>query len=333
MRYLFISFLVFTVSIVAQAQDVVLHEQKTFPNQVPASGYSGITWLGGDEYAVVADNTSKDGFFRFRISLKENGDIANIQRLQFFGNNRKGRDSEGVAFFPADSTLFVSGENDNEVMELSMNGTPTGRNLPVPRIYAKAANNYGLEALTYNAVTHRFWTTSESTLTPDGPQASPRNRKHNLLRLQSFDDQLKALDQYLYKMDMPSTLRHPDKYVFGVSALAALDDGRILVLEREAFIPDVKIGAFVRCVVYSVVPGEGTPIGKKKLQKSVALKKTKVAEWTTALGLLSCTFANYEGMCVGPRLQDGGQVIVLLSDSQNQYAGILQDWFRTMVIY
>ena len=63
------------------------------------------------------------------------------------------------------------------------------------------------------------------------------------------------------------------------------------------------------------------------------LEKTLLTEWTTAIGLLEFSIANYEGMCLGPKLPDGGQVLLLLSDSQNQYAGILADWFRSVVIY
>lgn len=37
-------------------------------------------------------------------------------------------------------------------------------------------------------------------------------------------------------------------------------------------------------------------------------------------------------MCLGPKLEDGSQVLILLSDSQNQYAGVLRDCFKTIVI-
>ena len=43
-------------------------------------------------------------------------------------------------------------------------------------------------------------------------------------------------------------------------------------------------------------------------------------------------WANYEGMCLGPQLENGDQVIVLVSDSQDGYAGVLKDWFKTIVI-
>ena len=319
--------------ITVMAQSVVVHEQVSFPEKIPAGGYSGITWLGDDQFAVVSDKERQDGFFRFTISLDEKGMITNVVRQDFVGNDGRGRDNEGIAFFPSNQSLLISGEADNQVREYMLDGQATGRKLTLPSVFSKATSTYGLEALTYNATTHRFWTTTESTLPCDGKEASLRNRIGNKLRLQSFDDNLSPCEQYLYVMDKPTAKSGAKTYVLGVSALTALDDGRLLVLEREAHIPDVKIGAFVRCAIYSVLPAKEMAINGKKINKAKELKKTLVAEWTTSIGLLSFDFANYEGMCLGPRLEDGGQVIVLVSDSQYQYAGILQDWFRTIIVY
>ena len=43
-------------------------------------------------------------------------------------------------------------------------------------------------------------------------------------------------------------------------------------------------------------------------------------------------WANYEGMCLGPKLEDGSQTIILISDSQSRYKGVLQDWIKTLVL-
>ena len=52
----------------------------------------------------------------------------------------------------------------------------------------------------------------------------------------------------------------------------------------------------------------------------------------TRLNLLARSLANYEGMCLGPRLADGRRVVVMIADSQSQYKGILKDWLRTICI-
>ncbi len=332
MKYLLMSLLM-TVAASVSAQKVVLHEQVAFPEKIPAGGYSGITWLGDDRYAVVSDKEKHEGFFPFTITIDGKGQITDAVRHDFVGNASRGRDDEGIAFFQPEHSLFISGETDNQIREINMNGAYTGRKLALPAMFSKATSSYGFEALTYNVETHRFWTTTESTLPSDGKEASLRNRVGNKLRLQSFNDKLQPCDQFLYVMDAPSAKSGAQTYVLGVSALTALDDGRVLVLEREAHIPDVKIGAFVRCSIYSVLPTSDKAMKSNNISKAKALKKTLVTQWTTSVGLLSFSFANYEGMCAGPRLADGGQVIVLISDSQYQYAGMLQDWFRTLVIY
>ena len=141
-------------------------------------------------------------------------------------------------------------------------------------------------------------------------------------------------------MDQPSTHKKADIYVMGVSELCALPDGQLLVLEREAFIPKIKIGAFCKCKLYLINPlnsGEFSTDEKSSMKEKFSsdtpfLKKRLLTEWKTGLSLSKRSFANYEGMCLGPKLADGSQVIILLSDSQNQYAGVLKDWFKTIVV-
>ena len=332
---IFISFLL-CLSVLSTNAQVVEHEQHSFPELIPAGGYSGITWLGDSVFAVVSDNVSRDGFFLFSIHFDETGDIVSARNMGFKEGDGKGRDSEGVAWCSPRGTLFVSGERDNKVLELNVNGTPTGNELRLPKVFENASQAYGLEALTYNAVTHRFWTTSESTLKGDGEKATATNGVQNRLRLQAFNDSLLPVAQYWYVMDEPVVEEDmlPQHFAMGVSALTALDDGRLLVLEREFAVPEAKLGAFVNCKIYEVAPNEEESIASPDTPaSSTPLTKKLVAEWLTAIGLLDFSIANYEGMCLGPKLPDGGQVLVLISDSQNQYAGILADWLKTIVIY
>ena len=45
---------------------------------------------------------------------------------------------------------------------------------------------------------------------------------------------------------------------------------------------------------------------------------TIVTGWITVLGASESGIANYEGMCLGPKLPDGRQVIILCADSQGR---------------
>ena len=214
--------------------------------------------------------------------------------------------------------------------------------------------NYNFESLAFDSVHQYLWTIPESTFRKDGQPATPQNGLTNQLRLMRLDwgkmkedsnkeeysEQVSSkkdsryMMTYAYQMDQPSTHKKADIYVMGVSELCALPDGQLLVLEREAFIPKIKIGAFCKCKLYLINPlnSEEFALKEKFSSDTPFLKKRLLAEWKTGLSLSKRSFANYEGMCLGPKLEDGSQVVILLSDSQDQYAGVLKDWFKTIVI-
>lgn len=214
--------------------------------------------------------------------------------------------------------------------------------------------NYNFESLAFDSIRQYLWTIPESTLRKDGQPATPQNGLANQLRLIRYDwgkmreesnkekysEQVSSkkdspyMTTYAYQMDKPSTHKKADIYVMGVSELCALPDGQLLVLEREAFIPKIKIGAFCKCKLYLINPlnSEEFAMKEKFSADTPFLKKRLLTEWKTGLSLSKRSLANYEGMCLGPKLEDGSQVVILLSDSQNQYAGVLKDWFKTIVI-
>ena len=214
--------------------------------------------------------------------------------------------------------------------------------------------NYNFESLAFDSVHQYLWTIPESTLRKDGQPATPQNGLANQLRLmrlnwgkmkedsnkEEYSEQVSSkkapryMTTYAYQMDQPSTHKKADIYVMGVSELCVLPDGQLLVLEREAFIPKIKIGAFCKCKLYLINPlnSEEFSMKEKFSSDTPFLKKRLLAEWKTGLSLSKRSFANYEGMCLGPKLEDGSQVVILLSDSQDQYAGVLKDWFKTIVI-
>lgn len=314
---------------IAQKADLqaTVTKQVAFPETIAPGNYSGITWLGGNEYAVVSDKARADGFFIFHINIDpDTGVISHAYSNEYRNADRPNRDMEGIAFVAQDTTVFISGEADNRIMEYRLdNGQRTGRELQIPDSLSVSAPNYGYEALTYCQETRKFWTVSESTLPIDGQPASPQHKVENRLRLLCFDKNLQLATWYPYRMDLPEVkASSADQYAMGVSALCALDDGRLLVLEREIYVPKLKIGAFVNCKIYVVDPENDL--------YTVALHKKLLAEFKTKFTGLVKDIANYEGMCLGPRLNDGSRVIVMISDSQNQYKGVLKDWLRTVVI-
>ena len=311
--------------------------------------------------------------FRIQVNPKT-GELEQVENLGFTERTdgtlndgkpwqglEKGFDHEAIVKV-SDSTLVIASEGYCRLKEFSI--------LPISADTAKVGYqqnlwesrwpssdfypNYNFESLAFDPVHQYLWTIPESTLRKDGQPATPQNGLTNQLRLmrldwgkmkedsnkEAYNEQVSSTKDsrymmtYAYQMDQPSTHKKADIYVMGVSELCALPDGRLLVLEREAFIPKIKIGAFCKCKLYLINPlnSEEFSMKEKFSSDTPFLKKRLLSEWKTGLSLSKRSFANYEGMCLGPKLEDGSQVVILLSDSQDQYAGVLKDWFKTIVI-
>ena len=349
-----------TFSLLAGAQDwkvVRENPQKAFPKTVAARNYSGIAHLHDDIYAVVSDKSDSALYFNFRIQVNpKTGELEQVENLGFtertdgtlndgkpWQGQEKGFDHEAIVKV-SDSTLVIASEvycrlKEYPILPISADTAKVGypQNLwesrwPSSDFYP----NYNFESLAFDSVHQYLWTIPESTLRKDGQPATPQNGLANQLRLMRFDwgKISRYMTTYAYQMDQPSTHKKADIYVMGVSELCALPDGQLLVLEREAFIPKIKIGAFCKCKLYLINPlnSEEFSMKEKFSSDTPFLKKRLLTEWKTGLSLSKRSFANYEGMCLGPKLEDGSQVVILLSDSQDQYAGVLKDWFKTIVI-
>lgn len=318
---------------------------------IGAAQYSGICSLGGNRYAVVSDKEPADGFFTFRIDQNAStGEVTTVYMEGYNANptpkvDAQGvcvRDCEGIAYFPAANSVFISGEGDQQILEYTMEGVPTGRELNVPALFGvqHIVPNYGFEALCYDANSHRFWTTTESTLPADGHAAGPGHPgAQNVLRLQAFADNLQPAAQYAYRMDAGKTDDFGKTYVYGVPELAPLPDGRLLVLEREANVTSGGLSSTVRCKLFVVDPSQGHQIDSStdlsRLDPNRFLVKKLLADWTTQVQPFRLTFANYEGMCLGRTLTDGRLTLLLISDSQGGYHRgpySLKDYLKVIVI-
>ena len=294
--------------------------------------YSGITSLGDNRYAVVSDKEPTDGFFLFRIDQNaKSGKITAVYLEGFKGNpaphvDANGistRDCEGIAYVPTTNSMFICGEGDQRILEYNMEGVPTGRELNVPAIFSRSniVPNYGFEALSYDSFSNRIWTTTEGMLPIDGQTASPlKPGEQNLLRLQAFNQDLQPIAQYAYRMDRGKLDDFGKIYVYGVPEVTALPDGRLLVLEREADITSGGLSSSCRCKLYVVNPNEGHQIDSSvnlaTLDPNKFLVKKLLADWKTVVQPVKLNFANYEGMCLGRKLADGRQTLILISDSQ-----------------
>jgi len=331
---------------VLYAQEVQCFKQHNMKRwDIPAGNYSGITHIGGDRYALISDKQEADGWTEVSIQFLPSGDIREMQFVAHHYNTPmtgKTRDSEGIAYV-AGKGLYVSAENDQQIQELTEEGMPTGHSLSVPECFGvdNIYPNYGFEALTYDKENGLFWTTTEQGLRTDVKDAtSLSNPAPTLLRMQSFGIDGQPLQQYAYKTEAPTTKRSSRLFAFGVPELLAVNDTTLLVMERELNIPKRYNGAKCHIRIYSVNTRLGEPITDltqplQDMDEKKFLPKKLLYAFSTGIRFLGRkNFANYEGMCLGPRLEDGRQTVLLVSDSQNRAGNPLfhlKDYIRVIV--
>lgn len=312
------------------AQEVTFFKQQNMKRWgIPAGNYSGITNIEADRYALVSDKQDAEGWVEVSISFLSS---ANINKVQFVAQHSakqtlgKARDSEGIAYVPGQG-FFIGSENDQQILGFSENGAPSGKVLSVPACFSKSNifPNYGFESLAYNREKGILWTTTEQGLKTDvSAPSSPENRTPTLLRLQSFDSNLKPLHQYAYKTDAPVVKHAGRHYAFGVSELLVVNDTTLLVMERELNIPKNYNRSKCHIRIYCVNPERQQPLTDtskplSELDASEFIPKKLVCTFSTGFRIIGKkNLANYEGMCLGPRSEDGLQTILLVCDSQNR---------------
>jgi len=284
--------------------------------------YSGITHISGSRYAVVDDKLKGGGILFFSIPMDGYGNVGTVRMQVADGTGQatgKARDCEGIAFVPSAGALYVSSENQ-EIRGYDLSGQATGKALRIPNDLGvkNIQSNRGFEALTFNDATGMFWTTTESPLKND--TFLPR-----ILRFQSFNTDGEPGERYFYQTGEPQkTSAGTQAYVHGIPALAALDDGRLLVLEREVYVPkggfwDKLSNSFTKTDLYLVDPVHDT---------AGILRKSLLCSFRTG----ALDLANFEGMCLGPALPDGARPLLLIADSQRGSGGLTNEYVKVILL-
>jgi len=274
--------------------------------QLPAANYSGLTRISRDDYAVVDDQSAHDGFCILSMPIDSISGQLHLQQVALRASHFSSlpnRDAEDICLLPHTQTLLVAGEADSRLIEYTRDGQLTGRSsaalLPHP------ISNHGLEGLCYDPTSHTVWAMEE-------------NNGAGVARLIQLDTELQPLRTLHYPLDAPKASKAGRNHAHGVSAVLHYADSRLLVLEREVYVPKRKIGAWTRCSLY--------------IFDTATLHKTLLWHVRTRMSLTSRSFANYEALCWGPTLADGSRTLLLLTDSQNRYAGFLHDWLQILLI-
>ncbi|HZG38510.1 MAG TPA: esterase-like activity of phytase family protein [Nodosilinea sp.] len=243
-------------------------------------------------------------------------------------------DPEGMALSPRD-TLFISSEGD-----IGQNAPPfigefdrqTGQVIATLRLPERflpddpnspsrgVQNNLGLEALTVTGSSSgagmiepfRLFAATESALVQDYNDDPSLPLNSRFLHYLVGDDQTTLLAEHRYPLDLEPS----GAVINGLTALLAIGPGgHFLALERALGLRGMQVK------LYQLATGGATDISTiPSLQGDVSgiapIRKQLVLDFANT----PVAVDNLEGMTLGPRLPDGSQSLLLVSD--NNFAGV-----------
>lgn len=313
---------------------------KTFQN-TPIGGLSALTYdRQRDRFYALSDDRSEFGparFYTLKLNVDDTAQLKNVvieKATPLLGEDgqpfpKGGLDPEGIALSPL-RTLFVSSEGVASrqippfVSEFDLQTGQWRRSLKIPARYLPqlqdaqqkqgVQDNLGFEALTvtpggYTATEvepFRLFTATESALQQDRDSDSQR-AKSRFLHYMVEHDRALFISEHEYLLDPP-----PDAAMTGLVELEAIDQGgHFLSLERS-FGPLTGFGA----KLFQLSTGGATDISNRPTLRG-DLKGVEPIQKKLLLDLstLALPLDNLEGMTIGPRLPDGSQSLLLVSDN------------------
>jgi hypothetical protein len=323
--------------------------QWQLPHEVSTGGtrIGGLSGIGYDAqrgvYYVISDDKSSFGNVRFytvRLALSDRG----VDDAQFLGTRpllgQSGSpfraddstanppvvapDAEAIAFDDARQQIYWTSEglakqsaNGGEAVLANpwiriagLDGTYLGEfTLPPGFAYAQDGSsgprpNSALEGLTISPDGRFVFAAMEAPLVQDGPAVDADHG--GLIRITKFDVESRTpVAQYAYRVE-PSP---PPTRFNGVSDILALSDTSFLVVERAATLPHLAVS------VYHADVDSATDVlhmPSLSAQPVTPMTKTLAVDLNVVPGLQPLD--NIEGITLGPKLPDGRQSVVLVSD-------------------
>jgi hypothetical protein len=320
----------------------VSHE--AFAGGTRVGGLSGISYdAQRGVYYVISDDKSTFGKVRFytaRLALSGKG----VDDAQFVGTqpllDESGNpfraddqtanppavapDAEAIAFDNVRQQIYWASEGFAEMSAnggehvlanpwiriAGLDGTYQGEfTLPPGFAYSQDGSsgprpNNALEGLSLSPDGRFLFAAMEAPLEQDGPAV---NADHGaLIRITKFDIESRTpVAQYAY----PVEASPPPTRFNGVSDILALSDTSFLVVERAATLPHLAVS------VYRADLGSATDTSHMPSlsgQPVTPMTKTLATDLNVVPGLRPLD--NIEGITLGPKLPDGRQSVVLVSD-------------------
>ena len=296
--------------------------QGVFPlpaGSTDATELSGLTYQGGNQYYAVSDSSTKV----YPLVISSNSATGWITSAVLGSGvvlaTGTDTDLEGVAY-QADGPnqyVYVSDEGGNNIRKFDLSDGSLVQTTAPPSVFANARTNHGLESLSLRAGGQRMWTANEEALTVDGDVSSASEGTRVRLVRYNWNSGSSTWDnvaQYAYKGE-PITSSVPvlTEEFNSLSEMLVLPNGKLLAQERQADL--VGLSVQFRNRIYEVDYSTATDINSNTAGLSGLTEGVDYTPVTKSL-LWEETFPtdNFEGMALGPQLDDGSYALLLISD-------------------
>jgi hypothetical protein len=267
------------------------------------AGMSGVAYAGpvGDgahAFWVVLDNSDKLVLLHVRFAGTGAVSSAAVVRGLRLADVL---DFEDIAITSAGTALLVE-EGTPSIREYNLTSGAFVRAIAPPAVFSNRRANFGFESLTLATPASSAWTANEEALTPDGPLSTAiAGSVVRLLQLQMPGGV--AQGQFAYRTEaMHGPVIGGGRS--GLSALVQLPSRRLIALERSlaATVPPF-LSRFYEVTVDGATDVSGLPALASATYTAVSKRL-----------LLSTGQTNLEGLCLGPRLDSGGYVMLGVVD-------------------
>lgn len=334
-------------------------DQYQLPRQsfegTPVGGLSGLAYdRPHDRFYAISDDHSKLAparFYTLQLRLNKTDPAKpTIEKIDVTGvtilKNQAGQpfaqgtiDPEGIALSPLGSVFISSEGNASDgippfLAEFDLQTGQWRRQLPLAPTYLPDTaadppkqkgiqDNLGFEALTLvspgatASEPFRVFAATESSLLQDQePETAERGARTRLVHYLAEAGRSLPISEHAYVLDPPpaATMYH------GLTDLQAIDQGgHFLSLERS-----LGLRGF-QAKIFQVMTGDATdtstlPSLKGELKGIQPVRKQLLLN----LSDLKIRLDNLEGMAIGPRLPDGSQSLLVVSDDNFRIGEITQ---------
>lgn len=288
------------------------------PDIPESESLGGIAWVSNDVYWAVNDRRP----VVWEMSLPVDPSSGKIRQctLRRLFDPEDSVDVEALAIDPNDGMVWLADEHHCRVASHNpVNGKLVGK-ASLPQSMRSHYRDLGLESLAMDKDGLVMWTCTEEALTTDGPRSTRKSGSDvRITKLQRSGADLPwtVSGQWIYRTDpiagRPFHIAGTDYSRSGIAELCLLDDGSLLVLEREfskVLIPRLRCRIYLADVTNATdVHRLATISGAKEIRRAA---KRRLYETTG--------FSMYEGMCLGPKLSDGSTLLVLVADGDGHKA-------------